>query len=260
MDDLRKRLRNRVQLTSDGHKPYLVAVREAFGADVDYAMLVKEYGNSDDGKQAHRRYSPGQVNGMEITVVTGSPDLDKVSTSYAERSNLTLRMSMRRFTRLTNAFSKKINNHALMVSLFCAYYNFCRPHKTLGKATTPAMAAGLTDRVSKLEDLIAIIDERTPPPAKPGPKPKGASNWTLPQVVEFLPLLPRHPAQPMLLRHRRHRIRLLRLQHEPHVVAILILGVAQHDIQRLLPVGERVFQPLERGLHEAGDQLGLVGD
>ena len=173
MDDLRKRLRNRVQISSDGHKPYLIAVEEAFGGDVDYAMIVKEYGNPDDGKAAHRRYSPGTVNGVEKTVVVGSPNLDLISTSYAERSNLTLRMSMRRFTRLTNAFSKRITNHAYMVSLFLAYYNFCRPHKTLGKVhRTPAMAAGLTDRVWKLEDLIAIIDERTPAPAKPGPKPK----------------------------------------------------------------------------------------
>ena len=99
--------------------------------------------------------------------------MDLISTSYVERSNLTLRMSMRRFTRLTNGFSKKLNNHALMVALFTMYYNFCLPHKTLGKVhKTPAKAAGLTDRVWKLEDLIAIIDERTPPPAKPGPKPK----------------------------------------------------------------------------------------
>ena len=173
MDDLAKRLRNRVQLSSDGHKAYLIAVEEAFGGDVDYAMIVKEYGTSDDGKQAHRRYSPGTVNGVEKIVVQGSPNLDLISTSYAERSNLTLRMSMRRFTRLTNGFSKKLENHALMVSLFTMYYNFCRPHKTLGKVhTTPAMAAGLTDRVWKLEDLVTIIDERTPAPEKPGPKPK----------------------------------------------------------------------------------------
>ena len=179
MDDLRKRLRNRVQLSSDGHKPYLIAVEEAFGGDVDYAMIVKEYGPGDESgsKQAHRRYSPGTVNGVEKTVVVGSPNLDLISTSYAERSNLTLRMSMRRFTRLTNAFSKKLENHALMFALFAAYYNFCRPHKSLGRIhTTPAMAAGLTDRVWKLEDLVAIIDERTPPPAKPGPKSKKAPN------------------------------------------------------------------------------------
>ena len=171
MDDLRKRLRERVQLTTDGHRPYLVAVREAFGQDVDYAMLVKVYGSDSREGAAHRRYSPGQMNGSDRIVVSGSPDLDKISTSYAERSNLTLRMSMRRFTRLTNAFSKKLANHALMVSVFAMYYNWARPHKTL-KGRTPAMAAGLTDHVWTLEDMVQVIDERTPPPAKPGPKPR----------------------------------------------------------------------------------------
>ena len=171
MDDLRQRLRHRVQLTTDGHRPYLVAVREAFGGDVDYAMLVKVYGSDAAEGAAHRRYSPGQMNGSDRIVVSGSPDLDKISTSYAERSNLTLRMSMRSFTRLTNAFSKKLANHALMVAVFCAYYNWARPHKTL-KGQTPAMAAGLTDRVWKLEDLVRIVVERTPVPGKPGPKPK----------------------------------------------------------------------------------------
>ena len=174
MRDLSSRLRNRVQITTDGHRAYLVAVREAFGRDIDYAMLVKVYGadGATEGA-AHRRYSPGQMNGSDKIVVSGAPKLDKVSTSYAERSNLTLRMSMRRFTRLTNAFSKKIENHALMVAIFCAYYNYCRPHKSLDKGTTPAMAAGIADRVWTLEDLVRVIDERTPPPAKPGPKPRG---------------------------------------------------------------------------------------
>ena len=133
MDDLRRRLRHRVQLTSDGHKPYLEAVWEAFGGDVDYAMLIKVYGGNDSNdKAAHRRYSPG-INGSERIVVQGSPDLDLISTSYAERSNLTLRTSMRRFTRLTNVFSKKLENHALMVSLFLMHYNWRRPHQALGK-------------------------------------------------------------------------------------------------------------------------------
>ena len=173
-----------MQLTSDGHKPYLEAVWEAFGGDVDYAMLIKVYGGTDSNdKAAHRRYSPGTINGSERIVVQGSPDLDLISTSYAERSNLTLRMSMRRFTRLTNAFSKKLENHALMVSLFCMYYNYCRPHQTLGKVhTTPAMAAGLTHRVWKMDDLVAIIDERTPEPAKPG-----GSRKKVPKQTDTLP-------------------------------------------------------------------------
>ena len=177
MEDLASRLRYRVQLTTDGHRPYLVAVREAFDSNIDYAMLVKVYGkDSKSDGPTHRRYSPGKMNGSERIVVSGAPTLDKISTSYAERSNLTLRMSMRRFTRLTNALSKKIENHALMVAIFCAYYNYCRPHKSLGKGMTPAMAAGLTDRVWKLEELVRVIDDMTPPPAKPGPKPKGESN------------------------------------------------------------------------------------
>ena len=117
--------------------PTWEAVWEAFGGDVDYAMLIKVYGGTDSNdKAAHRRYSPGTINGSERIVVQGSPNLDLISTSYAERSNLTLRMSMRRFTRLTNAFSKKLENHALMVSLFTMYYNFCRPHQALGKVHT----------------------------------------------------------------------------------------------------------------------------
>ena len=164
MDDLAKRLRNRVQLSSDGHKAYLIAVEEAFGGDVDYAMIVKEYGTSDARPPAlprHRERRGSSCRARQTGI-----------RSYAERSNLTLRMSMRRFTRLTNGFSKKLENHALMVSLFTMYNNFCRPHKTLVHKT-PAMAAVLTDRVWKMEDLIAIIDERTPAPEKPGPKPKG---------------------------------------------------------------------------------------
>ena len=153
-----------------------MAVREAFGADVDYAMLVKVYGSDSKGDgPAHRRYSPGKMNGSERIIVSGSPNLEKISTSYAERSNLTLRMIMRRFTRLTNAFSKKIENHALMVAIFTAYYNWARPHKSL-QGQTPYMAAGLTDRVWKREDLVREIDARMPPPQKPGPKPKGGES------------------------------------------------------------------------------------
>ena len=166
MDDLRKRLRNRVQLTSDGHKPYLIAVEEAFGGDVNYAMLIKEYGpGDDDGKQAHRRYSPGTVNGVERIIVQGSPNLDLISTSYAERNNLTMRMSMRRFTRLTNAFSKKLENHAAQVALHFWYYNFCRKHQTL--KTTPAVAAGVTRYPMDLVDLVNRMDAEAPKPNRP---------------------------------------------------------------------------------------------
>ena len=166
MDDLRKRLRNLVQLTSDGHKPYLIAVQEAFGGDVDYAMLIKKYGSSDDdGKQAHRRYSPGTVNGVERIIVQGSPNLDLISTSYAERNNLTMRMSMRRFTRLTNAFSKKLENHAAQVALHFWYYNFCRKHQTL--KTTPAVAAGVTGYPMDLVDLVNMMDVVAPKPNRP---------------------------------------------------------------------------------------------
>ena len=166
MDDLRKRLRNRVQLTSDGHRPYLIAVEEAFGGDVDYAMLIKEYGpGDDDAKQAHRRYSHGTVNGVERIIVQGSLNLDLISTSYVERNNLTMRMSMRRFTRLTNAFSKKLENHAAQVALHFWYYNFCRKHQTL--KTTPAVAAGVTRHAMDLVDLVNRMDAEAPKPNRP---------------------------------------------------------------------------------------------
>ena len=139
MEDLRKRLANRVQLTTDGHRPYLTAVRGTFKDDVDYAQLIKLYGNEPKASQS-ARYSPGVCIGADRHVVSGNPDPAHISTSFVERQNLTMRMSMRRFTRLTNAFSKKAENLAAAVSLHFAYYNFCRVHKTLG--TTPAVAAG----------------------------------------------------------------------------------------------------------------------
>lgn len=165
--DLSGRLANRVQLTSDGHKPYLAAVERAFGADIDYAMLVKHYGPAPEGQ---RRYSPAECLGTTVGIVTGRPDPKYINTSYSERSNLTVRMSCRRFTRLTNAFSKKAENHAHAVSLHMMSYNFCRIHKTL--RITPAMAAGVSDHVWTLDEVVAVIDAAEPPPAKRGPYKK----------------------------------------------------------------------------------------
>mgnify|MGYP001396377369 CR=1 FL=1 len=152
--DLALRLANRVQLTSDGHSPYLAAVEESFGADIDYAMLVKIYGEPTG---ALGRYSPGECIGADPRPVTGTPDPAHISTSYAERSNLTMRMGMRRFTRLTNAFSKKVENHAHMVSLHMMYYNFVRIHQTL--RCTPAMAAGVTGKLWELADMVQVLEE-----------------------------------------------------------------------------------------------------
>jgi IS1 family transposase len=154
MRDCASRIRGRVQITSDGHRAYLVAVEDAFGADVDYAQLQKIYGvpSVDDV----RRYSPATCIGCEMKTVSGNPDPKHVSTSYVERQNLTMRMSMRRFTRLTNGFSKKLENHRCMVALFYAYYNFCRIHQTL--RVTPAMEARLTDHAWPVEELVAALD------------------------------------------------------------------------------------------------------
>lgn len=170
MDDLRARLANRVQLTSDGHKPYLEAVEGAFGGDVDYAMLVKIYG-SEAGKSSQKRYSPAECIGTRKTRIEGNPDPEHVSTSYAERNNLTMRMSIRRFTRLTNAFSKKVENHTFSVALHFMYYNFCRQHKSL-KGLSPAMAAGVTDRLWDIDDIVKVIDEAAPNPDPRGPYKK----------------------------------------------------------------------------------------
>ena len=168
MDDLRGRLDNRVQLTTDGHRAYLEAVEGAFGGDVDYAQLVKLYGTP---KEQEHRYSPSHCIGAKKVPVVGHPDSENISTSYIERHNLTTRMSVRRFTRLTNGFSKKIENHAHAVALYTVWYNFCRMHKTLG--ATPAMAAGLTEYPLGLDWIGSMIDERTPTPGPRGPyKPK----------------------------------------------------------------------------------------
>jgi len=167
MDDVRGRLANRVQLTTDGHTPYLAAVEEAFGADIDYAMLVKLYGEPPASPQAARRYSPTECVGARKQTVTGNPDPAHISTSYTERHNLTMRMSMRRFTRLTNAFSKRVENHCHQLALYFVFYNFTRMHKTL--RMTPAMAAGVADRLWSVEDIVALVDAREPPPKKRGP-------------------------------------------------------------------------------------------
>jgi IS1 family transposase len=160
MADLGSRLANRVQITTDGHRPYVEAIEAAFGRDVDYAQLVKDYGiePSLDGSPTARRYSPNKVTNETVYVVSGDPDPNLISTSYVERNNLTMRMGMRRFTRLTNGFSKKVENHAAMVSLHFMHYNFARPHSALGKRTTPAMAAGVADHVWTCDEIAALID------------------------------------------------------------------------------------------------------
>jgi len=155
MQDLARRLANRVQLTTDGHKMYLSAVEDAFGGGVDYAMLDKHYRST----QEEHRYSPAECIGTEKRCIQGDPDPKHVSTSYVERSNLTIRMSLRRFTRLTNAFSKKLENHAAAIGLFHAHYNFCRIHRSL--RVTPAMAAGVTSRVWEIADLVALLPTAT---------------------------------------------------------------------------------------------------
>jgi IS1 family transposase len=152
--DLADRLADRIQLTSDGLKAYLGAVEKAFHGAVDYAMLVKIFGEID--VEGQRRYSPATCIGCEIKAVTGNPDPEHISTSYIERANLTMRMGMSRFTRLTNAFSKRLENHAAAVSLHMMFYNFGRSHMTL--KTSPAVAAGLADHIWTVEEIVALLD------------------------------------------------------------------------------------------------------
>jgi IS1 family transposase len=155
MNDLAARLANRVQLTTDGHKAYLTAVESAFGADIDYAMLQKIYGTEQ--QQGEVRYSPAQCMGARRAIISGKPDFKHVSTSMVERQNLTMRMSMRRFTRLTNGFSKKVENHEHSVAIHYMFYNFGRIHQTL--RVTPAMEAGVSDHVWELEEIIALLEK-----------------------------------------------------------------------------------------------------
>ncbi|HMH18176.1 MAG TPA: IS1 family transposase [Burkholderiales bacterium] len=153
IDDLASRMANRVQLTSDGHTPYLTAVEGSFGRNIDYAMLVKLYSNPATNIES-RRYSPGECCGARKNAVCGNPDEKHISTSFVERQNLTMRMHMRRFTRLTNGFSRKVENHCCAVALHYMFYNFARIHKTL--RVTPAMQAGISDHVWTLEEIAAL--------------------------------------------------------------------------------------------------------
>jgi IS1 family transposase len=169
MEDCASRINGRPQITTDAHKPYLKAVEAAFGGDADYARLHKIYGAPE---ATEARYSPATCISCEIKTVSGVPDPKHVSTSYVERQNLNMRMSMHRFTRLTNAFSKKVENHGHAVALYFAYYNFCRVHQTLH--VTPAMEAGLSDHVWRVEELVSLMPE--PEAKKRGPYKKRISN------------------------------------------------------------------------------------
>jgi hypothetical protein len=159
-----------VQITSDGHRAYLEAIEGAFGGDVDYAQLVKLYGTAPESVKG--RYSPAECIGARKERIEGSPDMKRVSTSYVERQNLSMRMRIRRFTRLTNAFSKKLENHGLSVALHYMHYNFCRIHKSL--RVTPAMAAGVTDRLWSADDIAGLMEAAEPAAGKRGPYKKRA--------------------------------------------------------------------------------------
>ncbi len=169
--DIRQRVVGRPQITTDAHKPYLAAIEMAFGANVDYAQLHKIFGASGEPET---RYSPGRIIGTDMKTVIGKPDYEHVSTSFVERQNLTMRMSMRRFTRLTNAHSKKLENHAAAIALYFAYYNFCRVHST--HRLTPAWEAGITDHIWDIEELVALVEDAYRPPAKRGPYKKRFRN------------------------------------------------------------------------------------
>ena len=158
INDLASRITGKVQMTTDGLKLYINAIEGAFGGAIDYAMLTKLYGASGNDNSAETRYSPGRIKGSELAIMSGDPDRKHISTSYVERANLTMRMSMRRFTRLTNGFSKKFENHCYSVALHMFWYNFIRIHQTI--RCTPAMAAGVTDQLWEMSDLVALIEAR----------------------------------------------------------------------------------------------------
>ncbi len=170
MFNLAGRLANRVQLTTDGHGAHLKAVGDAFAADVDYAMLVKLYGEPTGAKGHERKYSPAECTGAKKEPIFGKPDPALISTSRVERQNLSMRMGMRRFTRLTNDFSKKLENHLHMLSIYFLHYNSVRMHKSL--RMTPAMAAGVTDKLHDMAWLVEVIDTATPAPKLRGPYKK----------------------------------------------------------------------------------------
>ena len=165
MMDVAGRMKNRVQLTTDRHSSYLQAVEDAFGAEIDYAMLIKKYGPAV-GRDDERRYSPAECVGIDIRAVTGNPEPEHISTSYVDRQNLTMRMHIRRTTRLTNAFSKKLENHMHAISLHYGFYNFCRQNKGLGDIT-PAMVAGVTNTLHDVDWIVELIDARAPKPNRP---------------------------------------------------------------------------------------------
>lgn len=174
LTNLRTRLAGRIQLNTDGHKPYLYAVDAVFGSEVDYAQLIKIYGEPEGVKAKEKKYSTPKCTGIIKKPIYGNPDMDELSTSYVERQNLSMRMGMRRFTRLTNAFSKKIENHIHMLSLYFVYYNFVKIHTTL--KVTPAMAAGVTNKLRDVDWIIGLIDAREAKPNRPTKYRKQISN------------------------------------------------------------------------------------
>jgi IS1 family transposase len=173
MLNLQRRIDGRVQLTTDGHSAYLQAVEDVFGGEIDYAMLVKQYGKATGATGHERKYSPAVCTGTKKRKISGDPVKELVSTSYVERQNLSMRMGMRRFTRLTNAFSKKLQNHLHMLSLYFVHYNFVRIHKTL--RMTPAMAAGVSDSLHDMEWIVGLVDARAAKPKRPATYKKSIS-------------------------------------------------------------------------------------